>query len=176
MSKNIVPAISVIMSVYSEPIEWIKQAIDSILNQTFTGFEFIIVNDNPSRTENRNLLSAYADERIHLISNSENVGLTKSLNFALALAKGKYIARMDADDISLPSRFLKQFEYLEAHPEIGVCGCNVETFGSKRLVWTYPATHQECLLFFRSPFAHPAVMIRHSILKDNHILYDERLR
>ena len=93
--------ISVIMSIYSEKEEWIKESIDSILSQTFRDFEFIIINDNPKRKQNENLLLEYSqkDNRIIVITNKENIGLTKSLNKGLSIAKGKYIARMDADII-----------------------------------------------------------------------------
>ena len=93
--------LSVVMSIYKEPVEWMRQSIDSILNQTFTDFEFVIVNDNPIRSENRDILDEYSkkDFRIIVLSNDENIGLTKSLNKGLRISKGKYIARMDADDI-----------------------------------------------------------------------------
>jgi len=91
------------MSVYNEPLDWLKSSIGSILNQTFREFEFIIINDNPARQELRDVLQSYKnqDERIRIIENLENLGLTESLNKGLAEAKGKYIARMDGDDISL---------------------------------------------------------------------------
>lgn len=117
------PKISVIMSIYKGPIEWVRHSIDSILTQTFSDFEFIIVNDRPDRKENTELLSEYKmkDSRIVVMANETNIGLTKSLNRALDIATGEYIARMDADDISLPQRFQTQVDYLDSHPEI--CGC-----------------------------------------------------
>ena len=101
------------MSIYSEEEEWIRESIDSILNQTFSDFEFIIINDNPNRDKNNSLLTEYTriDNRIIIITNEENIGLTKSLNKGLEIARGKYIARMDADDISLPTRFEKQVDF-----------------------------------------------------------------
>lgn len=117
------PKISVIMSIYKEPVEWVRQSIDSILAQTFSDFEFIIVNDRPDRIENTELLNEYKlkDCRIVVLANETNIGLTKSLNRALDIATGVYIARMDADDISLSHRFQTQVDYLDMHPEI--CGC-----------------------------------------------------
>lgn len=116
--------ISVIMSVYKEPIEWMKEAIDSILNQTFQDFEFIIVNDKPDRKENFEVLNQYRqiDSRIKVITNEQNIGLTKSLNKALTIAKGEFIARMDADDVSLPGRFENQILYLMANKKVDVVG------------------------------------------------------
>ena len=125
--------VSVLMSVYNEPEEWMRVAIDSILGQTFTDFEFIIINDNPKRKLNREILSDYAkqDKRIVILENEENIGLTKSLNKGLKVAKGKYIARMDADDISLSDRLEKQVNFMEEHPEVGVCGANILCFGDR---------------------------------------------
>ena len=109
------PLVSVIMSVYNEPEQILRQAVESILNQTFTDFEFIIVMDSPENELNCRILSEYSekDERICLLFNEKNEGLTFSLNRALQHAKGKYIARMDADDISLPFRIECQKDYLE---------------------------------------------------------------
>ena len=118
------PKISVIMSVYSERVDWIRKSIDSILNQTYSDFEFIIVNDKPDKEENAQLLEEYAarDSRIKVLTNEENIGLTKSLNKAFALAEGEFIARMDADDMALPERFKIQLEFMNAHPEIIASG------------------------------------------------------
>ncbi|MFJ1380822.1 glycosyltransferase family 2 protein [Capnocytophaga canimorsus] len=99
--------ISIIMAIYNEKIEWMRQSIDSILNQTFSDFEFIIINDNPQMRDNQLLTSEYVkkDKRIKKIHNEQ---LTKSLNKGLKIAEGQYIARLNADDIALPKRFEKQ--------------------------------------------------------------------
>tara|TARA_Y100000310_G_scaffold25020_1_gene23971 strand:+ start:3460 stop:4431 length:972 start_codon:yes stop_codon:yes gene_type:complete len=124
MKQKNKPTISVVMSTYNEPLKWITESIDSILNQTFSDFEFIIINDNPKRKELQEFLEKYKkqDKRILLIKNKQNIGLTKSLNKGLRKAKGKYIARMDADDISLPKRFQIQYDYLEKHGDIFLIG------------------------------------------------------
>ena len=98
--------VSVIMSTYKEPIEWIQQSVDSILNQTYKNLEFIIIVDNPEYAELVSLLNDYADsdDRISVVVNNNNIGLVKSLNKALSFCTGEYVARMDADDISLPER------------------------------------------------------------------------
>ncbi|GAB6256319.1 glycosyltransferase [Peribacillus sp. N1] len=107
--------VSVIMSTYNEDVEIVTQSIDSILNQTYTNFEFIIVLDKPDNISLRDLLISYKlkDSRIQILLNEENIGLVGSLNYALSHCKGKYIARMDADDISLKERFETQKMYLE---------------------------------------------------------------
>ena len=104
------------MSVYNGA-KFLAEAIDSILAQTFTNFEFIII-DDASSDDSLHIINSYKDARIVLIQNNKNIGLTKSLNIGIAKAKGKYIARMDADDISMPKRLEKQFDFMEEHPRI----------------------------------------------------------
>lgn len=114
------PLVSVIMSVYNGE-KYLKEAVESILRQTFQDFEFIIVDDG-STDKTSEILNSFDDLRIKVIKNSQNLGLTKSLNKAIEIAKGKYIARMDADDISLPHRLEKQIEFLEKNPEYAMIG------------------------------------------------------
>lgn len=168
------PVVSVVMSVYNESENWLRAAIDSILQQSFKDFEFLIINDHPEGEINKVILREYQkqDHRIVLIENETNIGLTKSLNKGLDHARGKYIARMDADDISCPDRFEKQVLLLDSKPEIGVCGSNILIFGEKNCVQKYPQTDEECFIFQRSPFAHPAVMIRSAVLKKFDLHYN----
>ena len=113
--------ISVIMSTYNEPAEYIMQAVDSILGQTFSDIEFIVVIDGPTNTAAVELLETYKakDSRIKIVMHEVNKGLVRSLNDALKLASGEYVARMDADDVSFPDRLEKQLEYIEKH------GCDI---------------------------------------------------
>ncbi len=129
MSK-LAPSISVVMSVYNGA-NYLQESVESILAQTFTNFEFIIINDG-STDNTWEILTKYADQdkRIILIQNKENIGLTKSLNKGIELAHGEYVARQDADDISLPERFEKQVVLLE-HPEIVLVSCNLESINSE---------------------------------------------
>ena len=177
---NITPVISVLMSVYKEPVSYLCEAINSILNQSFRDFEFIIINDNPRSVEHRQILEDYrnTDPRIILINNLENIGLTKSLNIGLSFVRGKYIARMDADDISLPERFAKQVAIMEEHTEVGITGCWVEHFGKRKKI-EKKCEHNDDIkieMFFSAPFDHPATMMRSCVLKDFNIKYDEGLR
>lgn len=118
--KNI-PKVSVLMSVYTGA-KYLREAIDSILNQTFKNFEFLIIDDG-STDNSADIIRSYTDPRIRLIHNEENIGLSCSLNKGLKLAEGQYIARMDADDISLPNRLERQTEFLQSHPEHVAVGC-----------------------------------------------------
>jgi glycosyltransferase involved in cell wall biosynthesis len=172
------PLVSVIMSIYNEKVEWIHESIDSILGQTFFDFEFIIVNDCPGRDDNVLMLEEYRkkDNRIIVVSNEKNSGLIKSLNKAINIAKGKYLARMDADDISLPCRFEKQVEIMEQNPNIIVCGSKFELFGIKReYKFVFPEKSEDIknLLIKQCCFAHPTTMIRKSVLMEQNIRYDE---
>lgn len=173
------PVISVIMSVYNEPVTWIGQAIDSILNQKFRNFEFIIINDNPLGEQQKDILNKFAakDNRINIIENTENKGLTKSLNIGISKAKGKYIARMDADDISMPNRFQVQYEYMESHPEVDICGSWAKLIGnisllSKRII-KLPIDSEQIKLYalFYNPMNHPSMIIRKSSFESN--IYNE---
>lgn len=171
---NTVPKISVIMTCYNEKKEWIVQSIESILNQTFKDFEFIIVLDNPESEELKQLLVNYKkkDDRINLIFNEKNEGLVSSLNKAIKVSRGLYLARMDSDDISYFDRFEKQVNYLDNNQEIAlVAGIGViidedgkEMFQTNKLGIT--SKKAEKSLIHRNIFFHPAWMFRRSVLKD----------
>lgn len=114
------PKISVIMSVFNG-MPYLKESVNSILNQTYTNYEFIIVND-ASKDDSLRFLKSLKDKRVRIINNPKNIGLAESLNKALKAANGHYIARMDADDISLTNRFKIQMEFLVTNPKIDICG------------------------------------------------------
>ena len=116
------PLVSVVLSVYNAE-KHIVEAIESILTQSYKNFEFIIIDDG-STDGSLEIIKSYDDERIILISR-ENKGLIASLNEGIEQAKGKYIARMDADDISLSSRFEEQVTFMEMHEEVGICGTTI---------------------------------------------------
>ena len=167
IKRNCIPQISVIMSVYKEPLDWLRQSIDSILNQTFSDFEFIIICDNPQYIEGAHLLREYEknDSRIRLIFNDINIGLTKSLNKGLSVAKGEYIARMDADDISMKDRFSEQVDFLGKFPIIDVCGTNIIMFGDIDKECQYPEKHEEMFFFIDNCLAHSSVMMRKRVAR-----------
>jgi glycosyltransferase involved in cell wall biosynthesis len=117
------PRIDVIMSVYNGE-KYLREAIESVLEQTYTNFKFIIVDDG-SDDSSFDIINSFADERIEVCKNERTEGLTKSLNKALKVAEGKYIARQDADDTSLPSRLECQVDFLEEHTEVDVLGTGI---------------------------------------------------
>lgn len=156
------PKISVLMPAYNAE-KYIKEAVDSILTQTFSDFEFIIIDDG-STDRTAEIVNGYSDNRIRFCPNEKNMGVAATLNRGLGLARGEYIARMDADDISKAERFSKQVGYLDAHADVAVCGTSVEVFCDGAVIGTrFPSTEPEKLkedLFFSCGIAHPSVMMR----------------
>lgn len=172
------PKVSVVMSTYNRA-EALPIAIDSILNQTMPDFEFIIVDDG-STDDTAKVIQKYAqkDRRIVFLKNEENKGLIYSLNRGLDNARGQYIARMDDDDKSVPFRFERQIEAMDAHPEITVLGTSIigkETVPVKKETAPQINNPQEVELdtYFSSGLAHPTIMIRRDFLEKNKIRYDK---
>jgi len=175
------PKVSVVMSFYKEPLQWMDLALDSILNQTFRDFEIILICDNPDYSEGISHIQEKAeqDSRIRLYINESNIGLTKSLNKALGLATGEYIARMDADDIALPVRFARQVEFLDSNPDISVCASDVHIINSDGEIIRRNKYKRKCnnnWYFITNVFAHPSVMFRRDILSLRSPLYNENFR
>lgn len=170
------PKVSVIMSVYNDQ-KYLYEAIESILEQSYKDFEFIICNDG-STDDSAEIIDKFKnkDHRIILIEH-KNLGLTKSLNKAIKLSKGDYIARMDSDDISDSERFLKQVNFLEANLEYALIGTNVvkiDEHGNDLGVNKTKYTHQEICATFkkRNCIAHGSVMIN-KLLVGKMLFYDE---
>lgn len=176
------PKISVIMCVYKEPLAWLDLSVSSILNQTFTDFEFIIICDNPYYEEGIALLKSYGnkDNRIKLLLNTTNIGLTKSLNKGLDIARGEYIARMDADDIAFPNRLQKQIDFMAQHPLCVASGGFakiIEENGKELKDWRIGCSWIELKsgALFTSPILHPAAIFRR-IINGAAMRYDENKR
>jgi glycosyltransferase involved in cell wall biosynthesis len=165
------PKITVLMPVYNCEL-YIQEALESILHQTYSDFEFLIV-DDASNDETVSIIKKYDDPRIQLIEKPLNTGYTNSLNYGLTIAKGKYIARMDGDDISFPERFFKQVSYLEANPDVVLCGTSYKIIGNNKKL-SFPENHDaiKLALLRGNCIAHPSVMIRKKILDDFSIIYD----
>ncbi len=162
-------AISVVMSVYNTKEEWLRESIESILNQTFGDFEFIIINDGSTNNAEDVILS-YKDERIKYIK-QENQGLAKSLNTGLNIAKGEYIARMDSDDISLPERFEKQVKFLDKNKDISILGTWFERFPQKEII-KHPSNIKYLDLLQRCYIGHPTVMFRRAEFEKYNLKYN----
>lgn len=159
------PQITVLLPVYNSA-RFLADAIESILSQSFGGFEFLIIDDG-SRDKSPNIIKKYAerDKRIKVITHPKNRGLVTTLNEGVRVAKGKYIARQDADDISLPVRLEKQVEYLQKHPEVGLVGANYQVIDDNGVVVnaTNIFTHPQDLALaeiFSNQFGHGTIMAR----------------
>lgn len=172
--------VSVLMPVYNGA-QYLQESIDSILEQTFADFEFIIVDDG-STDDSAAIIAKNAakDNRIISLINEKNYGICITLNRGLDIAKGEYIARIDCDDIALPNRLEMQVAYMDSHPEVGALGSDVIFFGEDIETYCFKSLHSdaECKagLLFSSCFAHPSVMLRNEILKNNNLRYDDSFR
>jgi lipopolysaccharide biosynthesis glycosyltransferase len=171
------PDVSVVMTVYNRA-EMLEYSIESILNQTYSNFEFIIF-DNASTDGSAQVVRNYAayDPRIVFIQNKKNANLAYNFNRGIKISKGKYIARMDDDDISALERFKKQVEFLDKNKDIAVVGTFIETFGDVDISsWITQSEPQFVALeaLFCNPICHPTAMIRKSFLESNKIAYNSK--
>jgi len=165
-----IPKISIIMAVYNGE-DYLELAIDSVLSQSFTEYEFIIVDDCSTDTTPDIILSIQ-DRRIQYIRNRKNLGQTPSLNIGLQSAQGEYIARIDADDIYLPGKLQKQFNFMEKNSDVAVCGTNgLKIDANGEIIGTFRVPHRSKEIFFNiffgSPIIHVSVLMRRSIIIEN---------
>lgn len=162
--------VSVIMPVYNGE-KYLRTAIESVLKQTYSNLEFIIINDC-SNDSTESIIQSYDDERIRYYKNLENLHVARSLNYAITLSRGGFIARMDADDICHPDRIMQQVCYMKKHPELDGCGTwahIIDSMGNKNgiLRCFSNAEMTACASMFTVPFVHPSVMFRASVIRDN---------
>ena len=167
------PRVSILMPVYNTRQEYLREAIDSLLAQTFTDFEFLILNDASTDPQVEEVVKSYTDPRIVYAVNEHNLGISGARNRLLEMAQGEYLAVMDHDDISLPERLEKEVTFLDAHPEVGVVGSLVEKIDDGH-VKPLPAddTAIKKMLMIHCNFSHSSSMIRRSVLESNHIRYE----
>lgn len=166
--------VSVLMPVYNGAA-YLKETIDSILNQTFTDFEFIIV-DDCSTDNSVDIIKSYKDDRIVFVQNKCNIGISATRNYLMDLAVGEYYALTDNDDISLPTRFEKQVKYLDEHPSVGAVSCWQEYFPEYKL--TNPKENYGFLdlLKWHPHIPHPCCMLRGDVFREHKIQYDDSFR
>ena len=168
------PKVTVLMPVYNGG-KYIREAIKSILSQSFTDFEFLIIDDG-STDNSVGIVQSFSDNRIRLIKNNCNIGIAESLNKGIESSKGEYIVRMDADDISFPDRIKKQVAFMDANPEVGVSGTWIKTISSVNECTWFTLSEPDlvrCHLLFGCPLAHPTVILRTILLKENELFYDK---
>lgn len=160
------PKITILMPVYNGE-KYLREAMDSILNQTFSDFEFLII-DGGSMDKSLNIIKSYNDSRIKIIAHKHNKQLIATLNEGIDLAKGKYIARMDCDDVSLPERLEKQVAFMDSHQNVGACGTwaiIIDKDGKETGKYIKAFGEKIILEYWKpSPIIHPSSMIRTSSL------------
>ena len=170
------PRISVVMAVYNGE-RYLREAIDSILLQTCPDFEFIIIDDG-STDRSGEIIRSYADARIRLVQNEQNLGLTRSLNSGITIARGEFIARQDADDISEPERFERQLQFMDSHPAVALLGTQyryIDAQGHPSPAKALPCSDTDLSwgLLFGTPVIHSAVMLRREMVLERIGLYEE---
>ncbi|MBQ6840660.1 MAG: glycosyltransferase [Bacilli bacterium] len=169
------PLVSCIMSTYNR-YDHLKESVDSILNQTYKNIELIVVLEKcENQLKIEKILKEYNDARIKIIKNKEKLGFPLSLNVGIDAAKGKYLARMDDDDISLPERFIKQVKFLEENPDVGICGTNAVFFGkyNSEIGVKTNAEELKVITLYRTPFIHPTVMMNADLINKYNLRYDK---
>ena len=165
------PLVSVLMPCYNNA-DYIGEAIESILCQSLQDFELIVL-DDCSTDNSAEIISSFADERIVYHCNERNMGLANNLNIGLEIARGKYIVRMDGDDISLPDRLKTQIDFLETHPDIDLCSCGMEMFGKDNKVWIRETDYEQVkiTMLFYSPILHASSVWRRSSFERHNLYY-----
>jgi glycosyltransferase involved in cell wall biosynthesis len=156
-----VAKVSVILSAYNAE-KYLAIAVKSILDQTFGDFELFLIND-ASTDGTGDIIRSFSDTRIIHINNGINLGVAVSANKCMDAANGEYIARMDADDISLPHRFERQVKFMDENPDIGICGSWIDTIGPyNNYTNKYPADHAEIKyrMLYENFFCQPVIMLR----------------
>ena len=160
------------MGVYNAAT-YLREAIDSILNQSFADFEFLIYNDG-STDETAAIVCSYTDPRIFFFDNPINRSVSPNMNEGIERATGRYIVRMDGDDIAHPERLAKQVAYMDTHPEIGLCGTAVQYFGASSALIQLPE-HNDIIqhtMWLQNAFYQPSVIIRTEVLRKSGLRYD----
>jgi len=171
MNEN--KTVSVLMPIYNVE-KYLAEAIQSILDQTFADFELILLDDG-STDKSGEIAQSFIDNRIIYHLNEKNLGVANNLNIGLKMAKGKYIARMDGDDISLPERLQIQIDFLESHPDVDLCSCGLEMFGNENTVWirdTDPEKVKITMIFY-SPILHATSVWRKEAFESHQLFYNQ---
>ncbi|MGI4824206.1 MAG: glycosyltransferase family 2 protein [Janthinobacterium lividum] len=170
------PKVSVVLPVYNVAAH-IQQTIESLLRQTFTDFELLVL-DDCSTDDTVARVEAIADPRLRLIRNPRNLGRAGTDNAAIEHVQGEYVAKMDGDDICYPERLAKQVAFLDQHPAVNVVGSFMQNFGGDTYLNRYPAAPADAqvLTLFTLPTGNPPMMLRASLFKEQGLRYDAKLR
>lgn len=169
------PLVSVIMAAFATNQEYFQESVESILNQSYENFEFLLVDDGLTE-QNREYLKLLNDQRLKVLENESNIGQSRSVNRALEKAHGKYVVRMDADDIAVPTRLEDQVSFMEEHSELIAAGAQVQYLGGSK-IRPRKLTENEIRtwLLFKNVLIHPTMILRRDLLDKNGIKYDPDL-
>lgn len=178
LKRKAPPKVTILLPVFNTEA-FLRESVESILSQTFTDFEVIAINDG-STDRSKEILMSFSDSRLKIIDNDGNRGLINTLNRGIALAKGTYIARMDADDIASPDRLAQQWLYLNENPSVALLGGFAELIDSNNksfMLCQVPQSHDEIVskIFSANCFVHPSVMFRANVVRDLGGYRDEAL-
>jgi len=169
MSDSLLPKISILMPIYNVQ-DYVADAIKSILNQTYQDFELLLL-DDCSTDKTSEIVSQFNDSRIRYHRNENNLGLSENLNVGIRLSKGEYLARMDGDDISLPTRLEKQVAILDKNPEIGICGASFRFFGTQNSTLIQPRNHEDIKIQMLFGCCVTLVVMRKKVFLQNNLWY-----
>ena len=166
---------SIILPIYKTNRQYLREAIESILSQTYQNFELLLIIDEDPCYKTKSFIKIFSDKRIITLENGSNKGLVYSLNRGIECAKGKYIFRMDSDDIALDNRIKRQIDFFEKHKDVNVLGTYAQTFGMYDQVFSSSLTNAQIRgeLLWKNPLIHPTIAFRASYLKENNIKYSE---
>ncbi len=170
------PAVSVIMPVYNTRVDYLKSAVQSVLDQDFDDYELVIVDNGSSRKEVKEFLVNQQDQRVQVLTLSQNIGPVKARNYAIKNSHGKYIAIMDSDDVALPSRLKEEFEYLESHPATALVCSSTKVLSEEPFNpfknFSNDSDLELYLLFCGNPICTSSVMVRREILERKHLSFE----
>lgn len=171
--ESTAPVVSVLMPIYNTPEAYLREGIESVLNQTFADFELLILNDSPDNTALDEIVASYTDSRIRYIRNEVNMGISASRNKLLDIATGEFLAVLDHDDICAPTRLEKQVDYMRKHPKVGVLGTQANSRPAGKIVRTPEYDIEiKLALMWGCSVIHPSSMIRRSVLQRTAVRYE----
>lgn len=171
--KSELPLASVVVPIYNSSV-YLEESMASILSQTYGNMEVIAIDDGSSDASGK-ILKKYKDRRVRIVTHAKNRGLVRTLNEGVEKARGKYIVRMDPDDVAEKNRIQKQVEYMETHPEIDILGSWITVFGVHNYLWNVHKSHEyiEAKLLFENSLPHPALILRKNSLTSSGLRYEE---
>lgn len=168
--------ITVLMPIYNAE-KYVRESIESILNQTFTDFDILAIDDG-STDNSAEIIQSFSDERVIYLKNEQNLGIVKTLNRGLDLINSPYIIRMDSDDICLPTRFEHQLSFMNDHPEVVVCGTSTKVFKdsgeTRNQIVETSSKRIRTQLLFEAAIMHPTVIMRNEVIQKENYRYDSR--